>query len=163
MGRPVHIVFLLAMALSISSCRHKPPYEGKSVAQLERMLHDPDPIVQVQGAHGLGLYGAEARVAVPALKDALKSEHLQVRQKVAQTLGLIGPDARDAVPDLTNALADREWTVRRNAATALGQIGADAHAAVPSLEKLAKDPDHLVRKAAQEALTKIRGSCERGA
>lgn len=136
-------------------CSHRPPYEGKSVAQLERMLHDPSSTVQAQGAYGLSRLGPAARSAVPALREALKGESL-VRQHAAQALGQIGPEAAEATDDLVTALRDPEWTVRRQAALALGQIGPAGRSALPHLERLRRDPDNLVRQAAAFAIKQIR-------
>jgi hypothetical protein len=154
--RLVTIAFALVVTLSSVSCARKAAYKGKSVQGLERMLHDPDPVVQAQGAYGLGLLGDQAAPATPALIDALQSDHTLVRESAAVALGQIGPEAREAVPALIKALADREWTVRRFAAQALGRIGPDARSAVGALEKLRNDRDQLVRKAAQEALPKVK-------
>jgi hypothetical protein len=155
MSRPACLFLAGLLALAAISCARKAPYEGKSIGQLEAMLHDANPAVQAQGAYGLGLHGAEASSAVPTLSEALRSEHVIVRQKAAIALGQIGPDARTAVPQLTEALRDPEWTVRRNAAVSLGQVGTEARSALPALQRLRKDPEHLVRKAAQEALAKV--------
>jgi HEAT repeat protein len=147
------ILYFLAL---ITACQSKPPYEGKSVAELERMLHASDTAVQSQGAFGLSRLGTEARPAVPALIELLGSKDPFVRQNVALALGQIGPEAREAVPVLTTALHDPEWSVRRQAAISLGQIGPEARPALSALEKLRQDPDALVRKAAQEAARKVR-------
>jgi hypothetical protein len=149
-----HLRLALALLALAVGCRSRPPYEGKSVAELERMLSDSNPTVQAQGAFGLSRLGPEARSAVPALIDALKHDSI-VRQHAALALGKIGPDAREAVPALTDALSDKEWTVRRQAALALGEIGADTDASRTALTKLRQDPNTLVRKAAQEALAQI--------
>jgi HEAT repeat protein len=149
---------LLALLLVLSGCssRKAAPYEGKSVAQLERMLHDPSTDVQIQGAVGLSLHGAEAKPAVPSLIPLLHSEQALVRQNAAAALTSIGPDADEAVPALTEALADPEWSVRRQAAMALGEIGAPARSAAPALKRLQSDPNTLVRKAAAAALMRVR-------
>jgi len=148
---------LCILLLSVVGCgKPAPPYEGKSVSQLETMLADIDPTVQVQGAFGLAQRGAEAKDAVPALIRALTSKETLVRQNVALALGKIGPDAREAVPALANALNDPEWAVRRQAVVALGEIGPDARAALPALEKLAGDQNALVRHAVEDARKKIR-------
>jgi HEAT repeat protein len=144
----------LALFLVSAGCSNRAPYEGKSVAELERMLHDPSPAVQAQGAYGLSLHGPEAHDAVPALVECLTKEAI-VRQNAALALGHIGPDAKEAVPALARALADPEWTVRRQAALALGGIGPAAKASVVDLERLKRDPDKLVRKAAEEALSRV--------
>ncbi len=148
--------FLLLLFILGPGCSHKPPYEGRSVAELEKMLADPSQAVRVQGAHGLSLHGAAALPAVPALAKALQSSDGLLRMQAALALEKIGPDARDAVPDLIAALNDPEWSVRRQAVLALGQIGRDARLAVPALRRLQHgDPNGLVRKAVEQALPKI--------
>jgi HEAT repeat protein len=142
------------LLLSIG-CSRKPPYEGRSVAELERMLADPKPSVQAQGAFGLGLLGEKAKPAVPALVRALGSPDTLVRQQAALSLGQIG-DA-EAVPALATALRDKEWTIRRQAAVALGSIGPPAREAEAALRKCERDAHAPVRKAATEALARIRG------
>src|SRR5437879_2642207 len=75
---------MLILLLTAFGCgKPAPPYEGKSVAQLQKLLDDPDPAVQVQGAFGLSQRGAEAKEAVPALTRALNSQETLVRQNVA--------------------------------------------------------------------------------
>ena len=142
-------------ALLLLGCNRKPPYEGRSVADLERMLADPKPSVQAQGAFGLGLLGDKAKPAVPALTKALGSPDTLVRQQAALSLGQIG-DA-GAVPALAKALGDKEWTIRRQAAAALGAIGPPAREAEAVLRKCERDAHAPVRKAATEALGRIRG------
>ncbi len=148
---------LLALLLLATGCGSRPPYQGRSVAELERMLGDADAKVQTQGAYGLGLLGEKAAPAVPALAKALKANNVLVRQQAAGALGQVGPGAAEAVPALVEALADPEWTVRRQAAVTLGRIGAPARAAAEAaLERCTRDANKLVRKAAQEALGKLR-------
>jgi HEAT repeat protein len=147
-------VLVLVTLLSFS-CQRRAPYEGKTVAELRRMLDDPSSAVQFQGAFGLSQLGKEAREAVPDLVQGLGKEPL-VRQMAALALGNIGPDAREAVPALINALNDPAWSVRRQAAIALGQIGPDAAFALPFLEKHAKDKDKQVARAATDAVRRIR-------
>lgn len=149
------MAFLLIPAL-VLGCSHKPPYEGRSVAELERMLADPSSTVRIQGAYGLSLHGPEARPALPALVDALHSSDTLLRMQAALALGAIGPGARDAVPPLTAALDDPEWSVRRQAAMALGRIGPEAESAAPVLRRLQHDdPNGLVRKAVDQALPRL--------
>jgi HEAT repeat protein len=149
---------VLLVLLLATGCSSRPPYQGRSVAELERMLGDPDAKVQTQGAYGLGLLGEKAVQAVPALAKALKAKDVLVRQQAAGALGQVGPGAAEAVPALIEALADPEWTVRRQAAVTLGRIGLPARpAAEAALERCTRDAHNLVRKAAQEALAKVRG------
>jgi HEAT repeat protein len=145
------------LVVLVAGCSSKPPHQGRSVAQLERMLADPDPRTQVQGAYGLGVLGSEAAPAVPALAQALKSPDPLVRQQAATALGEIGPGAARATPDLATALSDPEWAVRRQAAVSIGNIGPPAKAvAEAGLTRCLQDSHNLVRKAAKESLTRIR-------
>ena len=43
---------LLLLFLAAVGCAYKPPYEGRTVADLEKMLDDPKPTVRVQGRRG---------------------------------------------------------------------------------------------------------------
>jgi HEAT repeat protein len=151
------LLVTLCAAILLSACRGRAPYEGKSAAELERMVRDRNPVVQAQGAYGLSRLGSAARSAVPSLIEALKRSS-PVRQNAALALGQMGPDARDAVPALCEALGDSEWAVRRQAAVALGKIGPEARGAIPALQRVSRDPDRLVRSAAREALKGIRGN-----
>ncbi len=151
MHRRLAIGLLLAL---LCGCGRKPPYEGRSVAELEAMLSDPSPTVQAQAAYGLSRHRAEARPALPALTRALHSPNGLVRQQSALALGEIG--AEEAVPGLIEALRDSDWSVRRQAALALGQIGPPALAAEKELARCQRDRSSLVRKAAEKALAKIK-------
>jgi HEAT repeat protein len=157
MGRAGKGLALLLLTTAFG-CGSKLPYEGKSVEQLQRMLDDPDPQVQAQGAHGLALKGAEAKPAVPALIRVLKSDDVTVREQAARALGEIGPEAREAVPALTAALTSGPWSAQRQAALALGRIGRDARPALPALEKLSNDANRPLRDAVREAIKKIRAA-----
>ena len=154
--RPSRLGVLLLILLL--GCSSRPPYQGRSVAELERMLADPDPRVQTQGAYGLGLLGDEAAPAVLSLAQALKAADPLVRQQAANALGEVGPGAASASADLATALTDPEWAVRRQAAVSLGRIGPAARSAAEAgLNRCLRDHHTLVRKAAQEALAKVRG------
>src|SRR5437660_1653899 len=83
---------MLLCVLLLAGCKAKPPFEGKSVAELQGMLRSGDADVQVQGAFGLSRLGPEAKAAVPALADALKTPAASVREAAASALGHIGPD-----------------------------------------------------------------------
>src|SRR5215471_5080170 len=98
MSRTVFIAFGFSLAVLLGSCRSKPDYEGKSAEELEEMLQDEDPAVQARGAYGAGQEEATARQLVPALTDALKSEHVPVREYAARALGRAGAEAGPAVP-----------------------------------------------------------------
>ncbi|HZV07464.1 MAG TPA: HEAT repeat domain-containing protein [Gemmataceae bacterium] len=153
MRRRWAVCLLLAF---LSGCGRRPPYAGRSVAELQAMLDDPSPTVQAQAAYGLSLHHAKARPALPALTRTLRSPDALVRQQSALALGEIGAEAEEAVPALIEALHDAEWSVRRQAALALGQIGPPARAAEKELVHCQRDHNSLVRKAAGQALAKIK-------
>src|SRR5215472_16633891 len=116
--RALRRALLLAGLVALASCSGKTrlPHEGKSVAELQRMLEDADPAVQAQGALGLSQHGAEAGAAVERLAELLASPDAVVRQHAALALGKIGSEARAAVPALIKGLSDGEWAVRRQTA-----------------------------------------------
>src|SRR5581483_12126517 len=119
MNRKQHFVMTTALLLCAACGGRRLPHEGKSVVELERMLHDADTNVQCQGALGLSLHGPAALPALPALKELLHSPAALVRQNATLAVGKIGPQAREAVADLTDLLSDKDWAVRRQAALAL--------------------------------------------
>ena len=150
------VAWLCWAALAVSSlcCSSKPPYEGKSVEQLQQMLRSDDVATQVQACYGLGRLGPRGAPAVPLLTPRLHSREVLVRENAALALGKIGPAAREAVGGLTELLRDPDWRIRRQAAMALGEIGPDAEPALPALKKLLKDQP-TVRRAAEEAIARI--------
>ncbi len=161
MGRRFSSLRFLEPALAVGfsvlllvSCSSRPPYEGKSVAQLEAMLKSSEPAKQVQGCYGLALGGEKSGPAVPALIELLHSPNTLLRQNAALALGKIGPAAGAAVPALTQTLSDSDWRVRRQAALALGGIGPEAAPATAELAKLSRDLP-AVRDAAADALARI--------
>jgi len=99
--------------------------------------------------------GPEAKVAVPALIEALKDHDPAVRRNAAWALGDIGPEAKAAIPTLIELLKDHDQRVHRDAAAALGMIGPEAKVAIPALIELLKDHDQEIYRAAAEALGNI--------
>jgi len=124
------------------------------IAQLRA---DTNSFARSATASCLGLIGADAAPAVPALIDALRDPESRTRAHIALALGQIGPDASGAVPVLTQLLNDEWWYVRQNSAAALGKIGRDGNPALPMLAILEQhDPNEDVRNAAAEAIGLIR-------
>ena len=78
------ILALLLVALVGCGARRM-PHEGKSVAQLQRMLDDPTPRVQAQGALGLSLLGPEAFPAKTRLSELLASENVLGKTSAMKT------------------------------------------------------------------------------
>ncbi len=115
-------------------------------------LKDQDPRVRWFAAEAIANIGPEARAAVPALIEALRSDAVAtgrdeenysvltkapIRLIAAHALGRIGPDARAAVPALTAALSGPDARVRLTSARALGRMKEAASPAVPGLVRLA--------------------------
>ncbi|MGE3803980.1 MAG: HEAT repeat domain-containing protein [Gemmataceae bacterium] len=149
MPRPALLLLLLALGCG----QPAPPYEGKTLAELQQMVESSDSAKQVQGAFGLAKLGGEAAPAVPALRKALGSKDALVKQNAALALAKIGSPAREAIPELIGLLDDPAWQVRRQAALTLGAL--QAGQALPDLERLASDGDEQVRAAARQASAQI--------
>ena len=80
--------------------------------------------VRQQAARALGQMGGQARMAIPALANALGDQDAGLRTEAAKALGHIGAQAREAVPSLQKALTDPDEAVRSEANAALKRIGA---------------------------------------
>jgi HEAT repeat protein len=124
-------------------------------AALRRLLADESAAVRVQAARSLGLVGARAAPAVPALIDALKDADEAVRCESAAALGAVGAEPEAAVSALSELLADPSPALRAAVARALGAFGPAAEAAVPALVPLLRDHDEALRQAVAEAIGKI--------
>lgn len=143
-------------------------------------LRSDVPAAQKVAASALGSLGPGAREAVPALIEALKSKHADVRESVVLALGEIEAGATDAVPALVEALKDdydrpdvlravddkikgNDFVVRKQAAEALKRIGPHSKDAVLLLEKLIEDPaNKAYRSWASDALVAIRRASPAG-
>jgi len=109
----------------------------------------------------LGLIGAEAEEAVPALTEMLKDPKLGFQAGWA--LNMIRLKGKERIPVLVQVLndkvlRDKDEVIRSMSAEILGWMGPDAREAVPALEGVLKDKDEWrpnVRAAVEEALRKI--------
>ncbi len=110
-------------------------------------LKDPSPKVRYAAAEALGNLD-DLEVAPQELIDALGSDDLYFRRKVADALAEIG-DVK-AVPALGRYINDADLETRRAVVHALAEIENDA--TVPYLLKAIKDSDPEIRKTAAEAL-----------
>jgi HEAT repeat protein len=89
----------------------------------------------------LDSFGADARPAVPALVEMLKSEKLPMRVGVAHVLLDVDPSQADAVmPTVMEALQPRKEHApqTRQAINLLAKMGPQAKAAVPTVKELLK-------------------------
>jgi len=119
-------------------------------------LKSPDPVKRRRATDRLGLYGAAAQTAVPALKKALTDTDEAVRLNAAYALGSVG---ENAVPILLQAL-EREAANTWNANLERGDytnpsqldmpygLAAAGPSALPALCTALDHPDWFVRAAA---------------
>jgi HEAT repeat protein len=99
------------------------PADAKLTARdLVERLQDPDDLVRLHAALGLGSLGEEARPAVPVLVDLLCSDTVLDRRAAAWALRDLGEVAEEAVPALLEALEDDDEQVGDLAAQALEAI-----------------------------------------
>ncbi|MBI2947282.1 MAG: HEAT repeat domain-containing protein [Verrucomicrobia bacterium] len=108
--------------------------------------------------YGLGIAGAEADAAVPALIEALADKNLQIRESAFQTLSHIRHPA--TVAAILPKLNHGDPSIRLNAAKCLGSMGPWARDAIPALIDAIKEESSAVRASAVEALGRIRPSAE---
>jgi len=116
-------------------------------------LQKEDAGPRIGATQALGLFGAEARGAIPLLIDHLADSREPVREETVRALGLIGPAAG---PALVAALGDGDLRRRAGAAQALAQIVPPFRAAgAPVEQALGREQDALVRAALLAALPKV--------
>lgn len=109
-----------------------------------------------QAATALGRYGPKAKMAIPALVNALKDWKTNVACAAAHSLGKVGVHSKPAVKGLLRALTKgRTVDVRKAAAQGLGMIGPNATAALPSLLRALENDDAGLRREAAQAVGKL--------
>ena len=108
--------------------------------------------IQDAAARALATIGPDAKVAVPVLAQALRSNEREVREDAAIALGCIG---EDAIPELIDALASKDAKLRALAAYALASAGPGAKSAIPALMRTLKDENEAVRTAGAHALSAV--------
>jgi beta-lactamase regulating signal transducer with metallopeptidase domain/HEAT repeat protein len=117
-------------------------------------LNDVDPVV-FYAAAAIGNIGPNARAAVPALFESLRSGN----GPAGKALVAIAPDHPDLVPTLIEVLKNGDdqdpGQVRINAAMALGSLGRKAAAAIPILRGALQDKEIQIRLYAGQALRRI--------
>lgn len=108
----------------------------------------------------LGEIGPDAKAAVEALVELIKSPDRRTREETLLALAKIGPAASSAVPALTKALYQPEGTSRYGAAYALGRIGPPAESAIQALLSATRNSDDTLALLSAWALTQIAPKCE---
>ena len=145
--------------LALAALRQSPrPYQ---VAQLGRVVLLLDPAREPHAEHRatvarwIGQLREDARVALPALVSAARSDS-DPRVRGAALVAVSQVAAAEAsLPVLVEALADRESSVRLVAAARLRQMDQAAASAADRLAERLADDDPRVAQAAAEALLRI--------
>lgn len=155
-----------------------------AASTLIEALGDPDKSVRSQAAYRLGLIGAAANSAIPALTRMLEGENTSDHEAALNALGRIGPQSLPAVPAMLRrataaspamlpwdvslasvgpgavpfliaGLDDPDDGIRWTAAAALGKLGAAAGDAVPRLSRMSTSDRTADRVVASLALWHI--------
>jgi len=134
------------------------------VTVLSAALRDGEPEMRRAAVEALGRTlrpwrrepGPRLRLALPALKQALKDSDRIVRDQAIAKLGERGPAARSAEPALIELLkTEKGLSVRSRAAWALGRFGPAAKNAVPALIDALTDKHVTIRANSATALGRI--------
>jgi len=112
----IRFVVLLCL-LACGGCGQK-----KSTDELIEDLKAPQERERTIAVRLLPQRKGEAAQIVPALIEALKDKHGDIRWSAAIGLGSFGEQARDAIPALQAAQRDRDARVREAAGIALTRI-----------------------------------------
>lgn len=122
--------------------------KDRQIAEYISQLKYWDLGVAESASEALGKIGT---AAIPALVEALQSDHIFIRRKVPDALGRIGGKA--VVPALLEALSHDDVEVRVRAAKALGDVGDVS--TVPALLEACRNQDRLTRPFLEGAIGKI--------
>jgi hypothetical protein len=126
-----------------------------SIPVLTQALTNTHACARESAARVLGLFGAKAQSAVPALIRCAADKDDPVRGFATFSLGQIGREPDLVVPVLITNLRDPYHSARWNAACALGKFGDKAKPAVPALLQVLHESDPDVRDIAADALRQI--------
>jgi HEAT repeat protein len=123
----------------------------ESVPALIAALEHPE--ARYWACLALAEMGAQAKDAVPGLKEVLADERPEVRLQAAIALAEIGPPAKPAVPELIKLLGDKFEGVRCAAVFALGRIGDKS--AADAIAKMERSSDPAVNTLSTWAIAKM--------
>jgi HEAT repeat protein len=145
-------------AVTLGTLGRKTKEAVKVLVEIAEKSAKTNPSLHGTALKALGVFGPEAKGALPVLTEALiNTPDSNSRESVADLLGDIGPEAQDAVPALrTRLLQDIDPSVRRKAAAALGTIGLADSKVIEDLSQALKDPDPRVGQQAAAALGQFR-------
>jgi HEAT repeat protein len=125
-----------------------------AVPALSRALTSTNENVRITAAFGLGHIHSNARIAVPALINAINQGNLG---NTIWALGHFEGEAKPAVPTLRQLLPDSGPALRRSLLESLFRIlsPAEAKTLVPELVQHIDDPDPYLRASARNLLKQI--------
>ncbi|MGD2124434.1 MAG: HEAT repeat domain-containing protein [Desulfobacteraceae bacterium] len=128
----------------------------RDLGSVVEAIKDEDERVSGTAMRILERFGQEAKQAIPALHEALKSDNKDVRARALRTLGTIA-EPKESVRLLIKALQSDSNDVRRSALIALGHLGAEAEEALPQIIKILDDEGENpnIRDNAARALKKF--------
>jgi HEAT repeat protein len=147
---PLRFDYTAQRATDLQGIRHAPT--------LLRALSDPEPMIRMAAARGLGTLGSESAVNAPALVHALDDPDRRVRLQAAAALARIDPRVEEAVRILKEEAARPED--RPTATRALALVGPAARSALwVLLENLAVEEESC-SALAEIGLPAVPGCCE---
>ena len=148
----VRLIAFLLLALPGAACAHDPFADPQpaDVPQLIEYLGDAN--LRQGAARALVSIGPPA---VPALKQSLQADNLDIQIWSAYTLGELGSAAASSTDQLIAALDATDMDLRAVSARALGRIGVADAETVAALAEALSDDESRVRKWSAEALGRL--------
>jgi HEAT repeat protein len=135
------------------SLEHKLPLKAMRMLPAPRFRGRSDYFEQRRGAASyLGMLGATAKPAIPALLNALRDPEPEIRFPAARALEGISPGDERLMPTFLGLLNDKAGNVRQAGALGLQKYGPKASAAVPRLIWMLKNDYSLDQWASAQTL-----------
>ena len=116
------------------------------------LVEDPAIEVRREAIVALEQWGADAKIALPAMTEALGDAHSSVRQRVALVIGKLGREGAAAQDRLMKAATDADPAVRAQVVHALAAVGGTAEPIISALIDRLGDESAEVRLAAIDEL-----------
>jgi HEAT repeat protein len=131
------LLLLTAMGVRAEEPVDEPVYQGHTVADWIKALDADDAAARALAIHVLGIFGPDAKPAIPALLKALEESEIEVRYRAVIALGRIGLEGDKVAPALARKLTDTTYEIAKEAAEAMDRFGKPA---VPPLIEALKEP-----------------------
>jgi HEAT repeat protein len=124
--RKLLVILPCLLALCLSFLAFRGCEKTKSAEELIAGLKSPQEKDRIIAVRNMPVQTKDAALIVPALIDALKDKHRDIRISAAIKLGSFGEYAKEAIPALQAALQDRDPQVREAAGIAISRIDPNA-------------------------------------